>query len=944
MKYGLFAIGCIALMAPANVSTADDWPMWRNNSGRTGVTTVELSATLQLSWVRHLPVITPAYHSSRLQFDAGYEPIVAGGQMLIASSRTDSVTAYETATGKETWSFRTNGPIRCAPAVWQDSVCFGSDDGYLYCVELQTGSLRWKYHAVPSERRLLGNQRLISVWPVRGGPVVADGQVYFAAGVWPFEGVFVYAMDIETGNVTWRNDRLGYIFGQQPHNTQAIGGLAPQGYLVVNGDQLVVPCSTAYPAVLNRLTGKVMEFELPGPGRFPGGWFAAIDETSARAIRRGTITFDDVVNRELHEDKVNTGDGVSGISRTIRVGERLFKFDDGFDGVDGTVQSMISADDRLFVSTREGRVYCFAQAEEAEPLGATHWRQPATSLTTTEQSTALAKQLLVKSAGPHGYAFVVGIQDGAMVKALLHESNYHVVAIDDNRARVEQLRRELDHAGVYGTRASVIEGDPRQVALPPYIATVMTTETPDRVADAWSGLGLLQTLRPFGGIAALRSAAEQGTADGEALQSLRPGNFELSSLDGQTLIRRVGALPGTTEYNGDWKHSADELVRFPLGVLWFDDTLAHFKRSPQPQFTNGVMISRPKDWHAPRINKDYSIDYPLLPPVLSDIYTGRVLDSSEQADLRASLAKTDPTKPEPSQYRPPRQKNDWKPEQPVAGERVNPLTGKHEPRTFPKTYGCDGGVDYGSFYTLRAGTPAFYDKTAESGTVFLSGPRSGCTNSVIPAGGLLNVPYFYEGCTCSYPLPTAMSLVAMPESHEQWSAWGDSEPGPGSIQRIGLNFGAPGDRITRNGTLWLDYPSVGGPSPKITVDTSPEKPTFAYRHSVWMKAGGEWPWVAASVVEGLEQLTLHNLKPGRYTVRLLFAEPDNLKPRDRVQTVSLQGQVVLRDFDVLSQAGSPMHGIVRQIKDVEVEDVLLLNLLATKGQSLISGLEVIRQP
>ena len=140
-----------------------------------------------------------------------------------------------------------------------------------------------------------------------------------------------------------------------------------------------------------------------------------------------------------------------------------------------------------------------------------------------------------------------------------------------------------------------------------------------------------------------------------------------------------------------------------------------------------------------------------------------------------------PVKPEPSQYRPPGQKDMWKPKDPVVGERTNPLTGEKEPRTFPKTYGCDGGVDYGSFYTLRAGTPAFYDKTAESGTVFLSGPRSGCTNSIIPSGGLLNVPYFYEGCTCSYPLPTAMSLVAMSESFEQWSSWGETEIQPKTL-------------------------------------------------------------------------------------------------------------------------------------------------------------------
>ena len=100
MKYSLPVIVCIALTASVN-AFADDWPMWRQNAGRTGVTTTEVPASLQLSWVRHLPVITPAYHSSRLQFDAGYEPIVADGQMLIASSRTDSVSAYETATGKK---------------------------------------------------------------------------------------------------------------------------------------------------------------------------------------------------------------------------------------------------------------------------------------------------------------------------------------------------------------------------------------------------------------------------------------------------------------------------------------------------------------------------------------------------------------------------------------------------------------------------------------------------------------------------------------------------------------------------------------------------------------------------------------------------------------------------------------------------------------------------
>jgi hypothetical protein len=46
---------------------------------------------------------------------------------------------------------------------------------------------------------LLGNDRMISRWPARGGPVVADEVVYFAAGIWPSEGVYVVALDRSSG-------------------------------------------------------------------------------------------------------------------------------------------------------------------------------------------------------------------------------------------------------------------------------------------------------------------------------------------------------------------------------------------------------------------------------------------------------------------------------------------------------------------------------------------------------------------------------------------------------------------------------------------------------------------------------------------------------------------------------------------------------------------------
>ncbi|MCH9726112.1 MAG: PQQ-binding-like beta-propeller repeat protein [Planctomycetes bacterium] len=948
----LIVVSCLVFVSAMGIETshAKDWPMWRQNAGRTGATTDSLPETLSLKWTRQLPEISPAFHSARLQFDAGYEPIVADGVLLLASSRNDSVTAYEASTGRELWVYRTNGPVRFAPAVWKNSVCFGSDDGYFYCVELSTGKLRWKHRAVPSERRLLGNRRLISVWPVRGGPVVSEGQVYFAAGVWPFEGVFVYAMDIETGDLIWRNERLGYLFGQQPHNTTAIGGLAPQGYLVVNDDELIVPCSTAYPARLNRKTGALIEFKLPTDGGFPGGWFAALDPATAKAIRRGTLSFDKVVNSQRHEDKVREGLGKKSISREIHADNRLLKFDDPLKGVKGTIHSMIVAEGRLFVSSRNGTIYCFEKTSDAS-TPVKHWKENVTNLTTTQDSSKFAKALVRESAGPEGIAFVVGLETGSLVKSLLKESNYHVIAFDEKKERVDQLRRELQLAGLYGTRAAVIQCDLNKVALPPYLASVIVTETPNRILESRNTL--LQSLRPFGGIAVLGMKVKPALAASYDLKSLKPGNFELaefelteiepSKFEEQVIVRRAGPLPGTADYRGNYQHAEDTLVRFPLGVLWFDDTLSHFKRSPQPHFFDGTMVSRPKDWSGIRLRGDYKLDYPLLPLVLSDIYTGRVLKPTEQPKLRKNLA-ANPAGPQPSYYHAPHQKKILHPDPPVAGKRINPITGLKEPRAFPKMYGCDGGVDYGLFYTLRSGTASFYDKTLESGTVFISGPRSGCTNSIIPSGGLLNVPYFYDGCTCSYPLPAGLSLVAMPENHEQWSAWGADTIKPASIQRIGLNFGAPGDRKTRAGTLWLDYPSVGGPSPKINVVTRPKNPTYRYRHTNWMQTGDAWPWVAASTVEGLQELVLHDLNPGVYTVHLYFAEVDNIQPGQRIQTIYLQGQTALSDFDILAEAKHPMTGISRKVENVEVDGTLTITLQAVKGESLISGIELIKKP
>jgi len=258
---GLAAQLGLILTVAATHGLTDDWPMWRHDPSRSAVSSEDLPEEMQLLWTRQLPPHTPAWpNEPRLDFDVSHEPVVAGQTLFLASVDHGSVTAYDTETGAEIWRSYANGPVRFAPGVWQGKVYFGSDDGYLYCVAAQDGRLIWKVRGCPEnrpERYHLGNNRLISFWPVRGGPVIADGAVYFAAGIWPTLGVFVGALDAETGEAIWIDGESNRIENVRlDHNQLHESAVSPQGYLIVQGDLLIVPNGRSLPVRYNRHTGE----------------------------------------------------------------------------------------------------------------------------------------------------------------------------------------------------------------------------------------------------------------------------------------------------------------------------------------------------------------------------------------------------------------------------------------------------------------------------------------------------------------------------------------------------------------------------------------------------------------------------------------------------------------------------------------------------------------
>ena len=249
---------------------------------------------MQLHWVRHLPPPRPAWPASQpaLRFDESYCPVAAGGQLFVPSMASDSLTAYDLATGAERWRFYTDGPVRLAPVADRGRVWFGSDDGYLYCLDAADGRLRWRVRGGPADRRVLGNERLISTWPVRGGPVLLDGRIYFTAGIWPFMGIFVHAVDAETGKSVWTNSGEGSTYNVQPHKSPAFAGFIPRGHLAATPFGLVAPGGRTQPGCYDLKTGRLLSFSFGGKnaGTYHvtarGPWFFA--GNSLRRLGDGT--------------------------------------------------------------------------------------------------------------------------------------------------------------------------------------------------------------------------------------------------------------------------------------------------------------------------------------------------------------------------------------------------------------------------------------------------------------------------------------------------------------------------------------------------------------------------------------------------------------------------------------------------------------------------------
>ena len=192
-----------------------------------------------LRWSHELPARKPAWEfTQRMRRDVGYSPVLVGGTVVVGCEHNGAVLGLN---GSARWKFYTGAPIRLAPAA-SDSHCFvGSDDGFLYCLD-RNGQLIWKLRGGPSDRWVIGHERIMSAWPISTSPLLADGVLYFVAGYWPVDGIYVHAVDAATGKKIWTSNAAKF----RPNRRITL----IDGKLMIDGDNSN--------AVLDAKTGAVL--------------------------------------------------------------------------------------------------------------------------------------------------------------------------------------------------------------------------------------------------------------------------------------------------------------------------------------------------------------------------------------------------------------------------------------------------------------------------------------------------------------------------------------------------------------------------------------------------------------------------------------------------------------------------------------------------------------
>jgi hypothetical protein len=240
-----------------------------------------------------------------------------------------------------------------------------------------------------------------------------------------------------------------------------------------------------------------------------------------------------------------------------------------------------------------------------------------------------SKNIIRATGIDEGYGLVLGGKDVKLIEGLLAGSSLNLVVYEKDQNRVQYLREYFDKAGITAGRVSFLHFNSPYPLLPNYFSSLTMVTDPFYIGHGDKDVmaQLYETTRPYGGKIVLNFKRKKQELLMKSFGELDLPGLVANNEDGIAMISRTGSLPGAspwTHNNGNIANtvkSDDQLVRAPLGILWFGgnsnmDVLPRHGHGPGEQVIDGRLIIQGINSISAR-----------------DVYTGRVLWKREFEQL-----------------------------------------------------------------------------------------------------------------------------------------------------------------------------------------------------------------------------------------------------------------------------------------------------------------------
>jgi len=664
----LFITILLYFICVASTGQYHNWSMWRYDHNRSASTPEQLADQLYLQWQveysPRIPVWDDPLNQNLMQFDRIFEPVVADNKLFIGFNDQDKVVALDINSGRELWHYYADGPVRLPLAVNKDRIYFTGDDGYCYCLDSGDGSLVWKRLLAPSNNKLLGNKRLISMWPARGGIVIKDDIIYTAASIFPLMGTFIYALDAATGNIIWKNEGTGSNYILQPHRSPAFADVAPQGCFTISGNILLVAGGRSVPAAFDIKTGNELYYQLSASGKTGGAFTSSNDRVFFNHHReRKTSMYDSKIGNKLFPyageypvvdgdtiyssgenivayalDEKNIPDtlwslDISATNDLIKAGNVLYAADStGITAVriekdkkpvimwriysDINIDRLVASNGKLIAVSDDGTIRIYG---DKQVLYKVTQQEPVV----IHKSRFSKIRKIIRSTGvKEGYAVVFGTDDAGILQALALKTSLNIIAYDKDQRRIDALREYFNNQGIKADRLGFLLHEGKHPALPKYFSSLTIINDisylngfeKDVISDIY------ESSRPYDGKIWIRARRRKTRKKlSSVISDLNLYGARIKKRFRYMVLSRTGALEGSAPWTHNYGDIAntvksdDRMVKAPLGILWFGgnsnmDVLPRHGHGPGEQVVDGRLIIQGINSISAR-----------------DVYTGRVL-------------------------------------------------------------------------------------------------------------------------------------------------------------------------------------------------------------------------------------------------------------------------------------------------------------------------------